>query len=57
MDSEISGLTSAEVGIRLEKYGLNEIEATQGKHPLRVLIDQFKNVMVYLLLLNQLAEP
>ncbi len=45
-----SGLTSAEATSRLEQYGYNIIQFKKGKHPVRILLAQFNNLMVYLLI-------
>ncbi|MES2395082.1 MAG: cation-translocating P-type ATPase [Bacteroidota bacterium] len=44
------GLTSEEAKKGLEQYGYNIIQSEKGKHPLRILLVQFNNLMVYLLL-------
>lgn len=48
-DSE-KGLNSFEATNRIEKYGRNTILSEKGKHPLKIFLDQFNNLMVYLLL-------
>jgi len=44
------GLTSAEAASRLEKYGPNELQATHRVSPWAILIEQFKNVLILILL-------
>jgi P-type Ca2+ transporter type 2C len=44
------GLTTPEVQQRLQKYGLNELKETSGRTPLEILIDQFKNIMLLMLI-------
>jgi P-type Ca2+ transporter type 2C len=48
-DREI-GLSSDEAKNRLEKFGGNIIQSEKGKHPLKIFVEQFHNLMVYLLL-------
>jgi Ca2+-transporting ATPase len=45
-----SGLTLPEVQRRLQKYGPNELEDTSGRSALEMLLDQFKNVMLLMLI-------
>jgi P-type Ca2+ transporter type 2C len=44
------GLNSSEAVNRIEKYGNNTIQSDKGKHPFKILLSQFNNLMVYLLL-------
>jgi P-type Ca2+ transporter type 2C len=44
------GLTTQEVQQRVQKYGLNELKETSGRTPLEILIDQFKNIMLLMLI-------
>ncbi|MFA7379126.1 MAG: HAD-IC family P-type ATPase, partial [Bacteroidia bacterium] len=44
------GLNALEATNRIEKYGSNTIQSDKGKHPLKILLSQFNNLMVYLLL-------
>lgn len=44
------GLTSEQVAERQQQYGPNEIEASGGRTPLMILIDQFKNIMLIMLI-------
>jgi len=45
------GLTTVEVQARLEKHGYNKLVGKAPRHPLLKLIDQFRDPMVYLLIL------
>ncbi len=46
----ITGLTSQQVQERAETHGLNELEETAGRSSWDILIDQFKNVMLLMLI-------
>ncbi|WP_341527461.1 cation-translocating P-type ATPase [Nostoc sp. UHCC 0302] len=45
-----SGLTSQEVQQRLQEYGPNELEETAGRSAWEILLDQFKNIMLLMLI-------
>ena len=45
-----SGLSEAEAARRLAEHGPNELEASAGIAPWRVLLDQFRNVLIVILL-------
>ena len=45
-----SGLSDAEVQRRLEYYGANEIEAAPGRSGWEILFDQFKDIMLLMLI-------
>ncbi|MBE9011208.1 cation-translocating P-type ATPase [Pseudanabaenaceae cyanobacterium LEGE 13415] len=45
-----TGLSDQEAALRLEQYGTNELEETGGRSPWEILIDQFKNVMLLMLI-------
>lgn len=45
------GLSNTEAKQRLTEFGGNIIQSEKGKHPLKILWAQFRNLMVYLLLL------
>ncbi|MHC5595213.1 MAG: cation-translocating P-type ATPase [Nostoc sp.] len=45
-----SGLTPQEIQQRLEKYGPNELEETAGRSTWEILLDQFKNIMLLMLI-------
>jgi P-type Ca2+ transporter type 2C len=44
------GLTQSDVEARLTKYGLNELEEGDGRSAWTILIDQFKNIMLLMLI-------
>ena len=45
-----AGLSPEEAARRLAEFGPNELEAEQGASPWRLLLDQFKNVLIVILL-------
>ncbi|MEH2297115.1 cation-translocating P-type ATPase [Nostoc sp.] len=45
-----SGLTPQEIQPRLQKYGLNELEEIAGRKAWEILLDQFKNIMLLMLI-------
>ncbi|MBW4671057.1 MAG: cation-translocating P-type ATPase [Cyanomargarita calcarea GSE-NOS-MK-12-04C] len=45
-----TGLTPPEVEQRLQKYGTNELEESGGRSAWDILVDQFKNVMLLMLI-------
>lgn len=45
-----SGLSTQQVQQRLQQYGLNELEETGGRSAITILIDQFKNIMLLMLI-------
>src|SRR5690242_16062105 len=45
-----SGLTPQEVEQRLQKYGPNELEEHGGRSAWEILLDQFKNIMLLMLI-------
>ena len=50
LNTTSSGLDSAEAAARLEKYGPNELTAKSAKSPLAMILDQFKDFMIIVLL-------
>ncbi|MEY2984643.1 MAG: hypothetical protein RLZZ568_1260 [Cyanobacteriota bacterium] len=48
--SASQGLTTAEVSHRRQYYGANEIQETAGRNAWRILLDQFSNVMLLMLI-------
>jgi Ca2+-transporting ATPase len=51
LDSDAnSGLTPQEVEQRSQKYGLNELEENGGRSPWQILLDQFTNIMLLMLI-------
>jgi len=55
MGSSPEGLTSSEAALRLKKYGPNKLGEEQPTSPLRVFLNQFKNPLIYILLLAAAA--
>jgi len=45
-----AGLNSQEVQQRLQQYGPNELTETGGRSPWEILLDQFKNIMLLMLI-------
>ncbi|MEH2445361.1 MAG: cation-translocating P-type ATPase [Nostoc sp.] len=45
-----SGLTSQDTQQRLQQYGPNELEETAGRNTWEILLDQFKNIMLLMLI-------
>ncbi|NMG06112.1 cation-transporting P-type ATPase [Brasilonema sp. UFV-L1] len=45
-----TGLTPQEIQQRLQKYGPNELEETAGRSAWEILVDQFKNIMLLMLI-------
>lgn len=56
LNSSIDGLNDEEASIRLEKYGLNEIERTKQKTILEMIIEQLKDKMILILLLASILS-
>jgi Ca2+-transporting ATPase len=50
------GLTDDEVQQRLEKYGVNEIASGEVRKPIDMVIDQFRDVMVIILIVAALVS-
>jgi Ca2+-transporting ATPase len=50
------GLTSAEAERRLEQHGLNELQAAAHISPWHILFQQFKNVLIVILLIATLLS-
>ncbi len=50
------GLTEEEARSRLEKYGPNELREEAGLSPLKLLVDQFKSVLVVILIVAAAAS-
>ncbi len=51
LQSSPSGLSSAEAAQRLEKFGPNELQAHGRVSPWAILLEQFKNILIIILLL------
>ncbi|MDT9313708.1 cation-transporting P-type ATPase, partial [Limnospira sp. Paracas R14] len=45
------GLSDAEIDSRMAKFGPNELKAKKGKSPLLLFLIQFKNPLLYILLI------
>ncbi len=56
LKSRENGLTDKEAAVRLEKYGSNTISIKKGISPLKIFIEQFKNMLVLLLLAAALVS-
>src|SRR5512144_2051375 len=50
LESQHHGLSSREVAERILKYGSNELQAAHRVSPWEILLEQFKNVLVLILL-------
>ncbi len=50
LQSQPAGLTSAEAQKRLEQHGPNELQAARRISPWEILLEQFKNVLILILL-------
>ena len=51
LDSNVeAGLTSQQVEERLQQFGSNELEETPGRSKWEILLDQFKNIMLLMLI-------
>ncbi|MHA1675538.1 MAG: cation-translocating P-type ATPase [Promethearchaeota archaeon] len=51
-----NGLSTAEVQKRLEEYGHNELQAEEKRPRWKVFLDQFKDVLIYILMLSAVAS-
>ncbi|QEE18065.1 cation-translocating P-type ATPase [Promethearchaeum syntrophicum] len=54
--SSNSGLSSAEVKTRFEKYGPNELKAEEKRPRWKVFLDQFKDVLIYILIFSAIIS-
>src|SRR3990172_13317351 len=52
LSSSIAGLNTTQVSLRLKKYGLNEIEKKERKNYFIIFLTQFKNPLIYILILS-----
>lgn len=50
LNSSEKGLSSHQAEERLHKFGLNELKAEEGIHPLRIIIEQFASPLVWILI-------
>ena len=49
-ESQPGGLTNSEAEARLKRYGANELQAARRVSPWEILLEQFKNVLILILL-------
>ena len=50
LDTNEKGLTTSEVELRLQKYGKNELAAKKGTSPVVLFLNQFKDLLVIILI-------
>jgi len=50
LDTKEYGLSQDEAEARLQKFGLNELKKEKGKSPVKLFLEQFKNILVVILL-------
>ncbi len=50
LKSSEKGLTTHQAEEKLHQYGLNELKAEEGIHPLRILLEQFASPLVWILI-------
>lgn len=50
LDSKETGLSQSEAENRLAKFGANELKKEHGKSPIRLFLEQFKNILIIILL-------
>ena len=50
LNSSEKGISSHDAEVRLHKYGLNELKAQEGLHPLRIFLEQFASPLVWILI-------
>ncbi|MCS7138669.1 MAG: HAD-IC family P-type ATPase, partial [Crenarchaeota archaeon] len=50
LNTSVQGLSNEEARVRLEKYGPNELTTSKKVSPLRIFINQFKNILIIILL-------
>lgn len=56
LNSSLEGLTTAEATTRLEQYGPNELTAAAHISPWAILLEQFKNILIIILLIATLLS-
>ena len=50
LKTDKNGLTEKEAEERLKKYGLNEIQQLKKINPIRIFLEQFHNIVIYILI-------
>ena len=56
LNSTPAGLSGSEAGQRLAQYGPNELQASHGISPWSILLEQFKNILILILLAATVAS-
>lgn len=57
LDTDLKkGLTQKEAKIRLEKWGPNRLKEGKGRSPIQMFIDQFRDILVIILLISALIS-
>jgi Ca2+-transporting ATPase len=56
LDSDRSGLSADQVTERMHRFGANELDETAGRSPWAILLDQFKNIMLIMLIVVALIS-
>jgi len=54
LDTSEKGLTNKEAGVRLKKYGKNEIKRKNKLQPIKILLKQFNSYLIYILLFSSI---
>lgn len=55
LSSSMDGLSEEEAKTRLVKYGLNELKEEKKTTPLKILLSQFSNILVLILIIAGLV--
>jgi Ca2+-transporting ATPase len=50
LETSLKGITDAETDVRLKKYGSNRLDEKRRKSPLKMLLQQFTETMVLILI-------
>ncbi|MGZ4886200.1 MAG: calcium-translocating P-type ATPase, SERCA-type [Candidatus Aminicenantales bacterium] len=57
LDTDLKcGLTTAEAGLRLDKFGPNELREKKGRGPLAIFLEQFKGLIIWVLIAAALVS-
>jgi len=56
LDTDTDGLSTAEAENRLDEFGPNELQREEGVSPIRILISQFQDILIYLLFIAALIS-